>query len=101
MLGFGAISVSSLVSRAEIEIRMDHTEVRHYWNGNADAWTKLARAGYDIYRDYLNTPAFFKMLPDGRGILPAYPCAKAREGYCVSQKARLSYGRRGGRPPHQ
>lgn len=47
---------------------MDHTEVRRYWNGNADAWTKLARAGYDVYRDYLNTPAFFKMLPDVEGL---------------------------------
>jgi ubiquinone/menaquinone biosynthesis C-methylase UbiE len=46
---------------------MDHMEVRRYWNRNADAWTKLARAGYDVYRDYLNTPAFFKMLPDVRG----------------------------------
>lgn len=43
---------------------MDHTEVGRYWNGNAEAWTKLARAGYDVYRDYLNTPAFLKMLPE-------------------------------------
>jgi SAM-dependent methyltransferase len=48
---------------------MDHTEVRRYWNGNADVWTKLARAGYDFYRDYLNTPAFFEMLPDVDGLL--------------------------------
>jgi SAM-dependent methyltransferase len=47
---------------------MDHTEVGWYWNGNADAWTRLARAGYDICRDYLNTPAFFEMLPDVRGL---------------------------------
>ena len=43
---------------------MDHKEAGRYWNSNADAWTKLARAGYDVYRDYLNTPAFFEMLPD-------------------------------------
>jgi len=48
---------------------MNHTEVRHYWNRNADVWTRLARAGYDIYRDYLNTPAFFEMLPDVDGLL--------------------------------
>lgn len=48
---------------------MDHTEVKRYWDGNADAWTQLARAGYDIYRDYLNTPAFFEMLPDVNGLL--------------------------------
>jgi ubiquinone/menaquinone biosynthesis C-methylase UbiE len=43
---------------------MDHNEVGHYWNDSADVWTKLARAGYDVYRDYLNTPAFFRMLPN-------------------------------------
>ena len=48
---------------------MDHREVGRYWDGNADAWTKLARAGYDVYRDYLNTPAFFAMLPDVEGLL--------------------------------
>jgi len=47
---------------------MDHKEVGRYWNANAEAWTKLARAGYDIYRDYLNTPAFFDMLPDVGGL---------------------------------
>ncbi|MCA1628010.1 MAG: methyltransferase domain-containing protein [Acidobacteria bacterium] len=47
---------------------MDHEEVGRYWNANAEAWTKLARAGYDVYRDYLNTPAFFRMLPDVAGL---------------------------------
>src|ERR1051326_3403861 len=47
---------------------MDHEEVGRLWNSNAGAWTKLARAGYDIYRDYLNTPAFFEMLPDVAGL---------------------------------
>lgn len=48
---------------------MNHREVGRYWDGNADAWTKLARAGYDVYRDYLNTPAFFAMLPNVEGLL--------------------------------
>ncbi len=48
---------------------MDHRQVARYWNENADAWTELARAGYDIYRDYLNTPAFLDMLPDVEGLL--------------------------------
>jgi 2-polyprenyl-3-methyl-5-hydroxy-6-metoxy-1,4-benzoquinol methylase len=39
-----------------------------YWNGNAEAWSTLARAGYDIYRDHLNTPAFFKILPEIKGL---------------------------------
>jgi ubiquinone/menaquinone biosynthesis C-methylase UbiE len=47
---------------------MDHEEVGRYWNANADAWTILAQAGYDTYRDYLNTPAFFAMLPDVDGL---------------------------------
>lgn len=47
---------------------MDDREVGEYWDGNADAWTKLARAGYDVYRDFLNTPWFFGMLPDVTGL---------------------------------
>lgn len=47
---------------------MDHMEVGRYWNRNAEGWTKLARAGYDFYRDYLNTPAFLEMLPNVRGL---------------------------------
>jgi len=42
--------------------------VKDYWNGNANTWTKLSRAGYDTYRDFLNTPAFLKMLPDVKGL---------------------------------
>ena len=48
---------------------MNHEEVGRFWNANADAWTQLARAGYDIYRDYFNTPAFFRMLPAVGGLL--------------------------------
>ena len=47
---------------------MDHKEVGQYWNANATVWTELARAGYDVYRDYLNTPAFFEILPDVKGL---------------------------------
>jgi ubiquinone/menaquinone biosynthesis C-methylase UbiE len=47
---------------------MDHEEAGRLWNGNADAWTKLARAGFDVYRDHLNTPAFFALLPDVTGL---------------------------------
>src|SRR5213082_407214 len=47
---------------------MDHKEVGHYWNESAESWTKLARAGYDVYRDRLNTPAFFAMLPKVEGL---------------------------------
>jgi ubiquinone/menaquinone biosynthesis C-methylase UbiE len=47
---------------------MDHREVAKFWNENAEAWTELARAGYDLYRDYLNTPAFLAMLPEVQGL---------------------------------
>src|ERR1041385_8300142 len=47
---------------------MNHQEAGQLWNESAETWTKLARAGYDIYRDHLNTPAFFAMLPDVRGL---------------------------------
>ncbi|BCS32256.1 methyltransferase [Luteitalea sp. TBR-22] len=46
---------------------MDDRDVRGYWNGNAETWTRLARAGYDVYRDGFNTPAFLAMLPDVAG----------------------------------
>ena len=47
---------------------MDHKEVGHYWDANASAWTRLARSGFDIYRDYLNTPAFFNKLPEVKSL---------------------------------
>ncbi len=47
---------------------MTNEEVRRCWNGNADAWTRLARAGYDVYRDHVNTPGFFRMLPQVTGL---------------------------------
>jgi hypothetical protein len=36
---------------------MKRAEVAQYWEANAETWTRHARAGYDIYRDGLNTPA--------------------------------------------
>jgi hypothetical protein len=47
---------------------MDHEVVGRSWNANTQAWTKLARAGYDVSRDRLNTPAFFELLPDVSGL---------------------------------
>jgi len=47
---------------------MDLSEVARYWEANAETWTRLARAGYDVYRDALNTPAFLAMLPPVRGL---------------------------------
>lgn len=47
---------------------MNEIEVGNYWNNNAPVWTNLVRAGYDVYRDYLNTPAFIEILPDIKGM---------------------------------
>ncbi|BET68655.1 class I SAM-dependent methyltransferase [Opitutales bacterium ASA1] len=47
---------------------MNHEDVGRLWEGNAETWTALARAGYDVYRDALNTPAFFAMLPEVGGL---------------------------------
>lgn len=46
---------------------MTEVEVANYWNRNAPVWINLVRAGYDVYRDCLNTPAFFGILPDITG----------------------------------
>jgi len=47
---------------------MDHKEVGRMWDENAPVWTELARKGYDVYRDLVNTPAFMRMLPDVNGL---------------------------------
>jgi ubiquinone/menaquinone biosynthesis C-methylase UbiE len=47
---------------------MDDRDVAKMWDENAEVWTKLVRAGYDVYRDRVNTPAFFAMLPEVRGL---------------------------------
>lgn len=48
---------------------MSHSsDVASHWEANAETWTKHARAGYDVYRDALNTPAFLSMLPSIQGL---------------------------------
>jgi len=47
---------------------MDQDVITEYWEANADAWTCLTRAGYDVSRDVLNTPAFLAMLPPVAGL---------------------------------
>jgi hypothetical protein len=47
---------------------LDHDYVGRYWEGNAEAWTRLGRAGYDVCPDGFNTLAFFAMLPDVEGL---------------------------------
>lgn len=47
---------------------MDMQEAAACWEANAETWTRHARAGYDVYRDALNTPAFFQNLPPVDGL---------------------------------
>jgi SAM-dependent methyltransferase len=47
---------------------MERAEVAQYWEANADTWTKHSRAGHDVYRDVLNTPAFLSLLPSIDGL---------------------------------
>jgi len=47
---------------------MDREKVAEYWEANAETWTRHSRAGYDVYRDALNTPAFLAILPPVDGL---------------------------------
>ena len=47
---------------------MEPVEAAALWEANAETWTRHSRAGYDIYRDALNTPAFLEMLPPVAGL---------------------------------
>lgn len=47
---------------------MDDEAVGRAWEGNAEAWTQMSRAGFDVARDLYNTPTFLAMLPDVAGL---------------------------------
>lgn len=47
---------------------MKPSEVAAHWEANAETWTRHARAGHDVYRDVLNTPAFLALLPRIQGL---------------------------------
>ncbi len=49
-------------------VAMERSDVAKAWEANADVWTRHVRAGHDIYRDALNTPAFLAMLPPVAGL---------------------------------
>jgi SAM-dependent methyltransferase len=42
---------------------MDSNQAGAFWEANAEVWSRHVRQGYDVYRDALNTPAFFAILP--------------------------------------
>ncbi|HVZ09935.1 class I SAM-dependent methyltransferase [Rhodopila sp.] len=47
---------------------MTSAEAAACWEANAETWTRHARAGLDVYRDVVNTPAFLAMLPAVDGL---------------------------------
>jgi len=47
---------------------MDRANVAACWEANAETWTRQARAGYDLYRDALNTPVLLANLPPIAGL---------------------------------
>lgn len=47
---------------------MQAEDVAACWEGNAETWTRHVRAGYDLYRDKHNTPAFLAHLPPVAGL---------------------------------
>ncbi len=44
-------------------------DVGTLWEENAEAWSELARLGYDIYRDGVNSPSFLAELPSVSGLI--------------------------------
>jgi ubiquinone/menaquinone biosynthesis C-methylase UbiE len=67
---------------------MTDKEAGRYWNENAMAWTTIARAGYDIYRDHLNTPAFFDILPNIKNLIGIdIGCGEGHNTRLLAQKA--------------
>src|ERR1700753_930710 len=47
---------------------MDERQNAQHWEENAPDWVRLVRKGFDTSRDLVNSPAFFAMLPDVRGL---------------------------------
>ncbi|MEO8706619.1 MAG: class I SAM-dependent methyltransferase [Kofleriaceae bacterium] len=47
---------------------MNDRESGRYWEANAAEWTQHVRRGFDESRDFVNSPAFFAMLPEIRGL---------------------------------
>jgi SAM-dependent methyltransferase len=50
------------------EAHLDPREAAALWEANAETWTRHSRAGFDLYRDLVNTPAFLAMLPEIAGL---------------------------------
>lgn len=74
----------------EDERVLDHRAVGELWDENAEAWTTLARLGYDKYRDHINTPAFMAMLPNVTGLRGLdVGCGEGHNTRLVAQRGAL------------
>lgn len=72
---------------------MDDREAGKYWEGNAHAWTILSRAGWDVYRDSFNTPAFLAWMPDVQGQTGLdIGCGEGHNTQLVAHRAARMYG---------
>jgi len=61
--------------------------VARLWEANADSWTRLSRAGHDVYRDTHNTPAFLSELPPVQGLLGLdIGCGEGTNTRCVANR---------------
>ncbi|MBL7218570.1 MAG: class I SAM-dependent methyltransferase [Phycisphaerae bacterium] len=47
---------------------MDNQEIASFWDANAPDWIEAVRAGWDVYREMVNNPAFFELLGDISGM---------------------------------
>jgi SAM-dependent methyltransferase len=56
-----------VIRRGRRDNEVEDPDTRAVWDANAPVWIELSRAGFDVYRDLVNTPAFMEMLPDVEG----------------------------------
>lgn len=47
--------------------KITETEVARHWDKNADLWADHVARGWDLYREYLNNPAFIKLIGNIKG----------------------------------
>jgi len=72
---------------------MNESDVKKYWEENAETWTILSRKGYDVYRDHVNTPAFLRMLPDVKGLEGLdVGCGEGHNTRIITEKGALMTG---------
>lgn len=46
---------------------LSENDVAEYWNGNASIWNDQVKKGFDLYREFINSPNIFALIGDIRG----------------------------------